>query len=159
MSGLLKALPGSTTYLVNHPRALLLKLNSDANTSLGSATQIPIPPTQARPNKEDDLITFIIPHFLKASASLQAALLSIPPPSPPTSVEFEPIVDDATQLWQNRKALTTSLEGLIAKSVVALAENGVRLEWEAAGQSVKGGVGKAREVVHKLVNMIQGRST
>lgn len=155
ITGLQKALPGSTTYLVNHPRALLLKLSSDPNATsvIPFQTQHPIQSTQAHPSPDQDLLTFLLPWLLKASASLEAALLVNPPP--PSGANGA--ADDATQLGRNRHALRTSIESLVVKPVLTLAENGVRLEWSAgaSGQITAGGVGKARQLVDALFGLVR----
>ncbi len=155
MSGLQKALPGSTTYLATHPRALLLKLSPEANAKIASATQLAIQSTQLHPTSQQDLITFILPWLVKASASLEAALLISP--LPPVANGADDITDDATQLTRDRSALRTSIESLVVKSVITLADNGVRLDWNEHGQGVKGGVGKVRQVVDKLINLVNGK--
>lgn len=147
------AIAGPATYITTHPSVLFVRPSSTSPTV--AATQIP-PSTldaQAASVVEVDLASFLFPRIIRATASLEAALLSSPrPPSSPSRTPGE-----AELLWRTRQAVKLKLESFLGTIVRVFSQSAIRLEWRSKDSVAKGGLGKARQMTEDMLRLIHGK--
>ncbi|KAK4700847.1 hypothetical protein P7C70_g5402, partial [Phenoliferia sp. Uapishka_3] len=143
------SIPGPLQYLRAKPNALLFRPDSAETAQQLPATLAPVAVgVQSATLGNDDLATFLLPRILRATSSLEAALLSTQEPS-------EDQTDVFAELWRNRQALKLKLEELLFTIVRVLAESAVRIEWHSRDSVVPGGLGKAREMMSEMVKLLR----
>lgn len=141
---LLSTIDGPLQYLIAKPSALLFI--STPNT-LPPPLLVPLAQAQGV-TPTIDLSTFLLPRILRATASLQTALLL-------------PSTASSTSLKDNRKKLLLKLEELLITIIRVLADGAVRVDWKSARESggLQGGLGKAREMCKDLFEIVEGQSS
>lgn len=142
-------------YIKEKPGALLIRPNSasvNLDTSITESQQLSstILPTTLDDITlgEEDLATYLFPRILRATSSLEAALLSSDKPD-------EERNDTEALTWRARDALKNQLEELLVKIVVVLAESALGVEWMEKNSIVQGGVGKAREMTTAMIKLLE----
>jgi hypothetical protein len=148
---------GPLHYLQTKPRVLLFKPTLAASNGINPAMLQPtISKNGAHPSDEsfhDDLATFLLPRILRSASSLEATLLSTPAPA-----SDQVLQDASTRLWHERKRLLTQLEHLLAVVIRLLATSAIRVNWSDRDSVMRGGIGKAREMVNQIMNLLKGQS-
>jgi hypothetical protein len=150
LSTLAASLDGPTRYLLQHPSALFLHPEPEGTVNLPLLTNGAS--LGAISEGQDDLSTFLFPRILRATASLEAALLSTPKPRPDAT-------DVSSKLWRERQELKEKLEMLLETVVGALARFAVRVDWKGKDLPIQGGTGKAREMMDDMVKILRGKSS
>ena len=157
ISNLTSSINGPLQYLRAKPTALFVRPSASSFDAVQSLP--PVHLTLANggnldgiPLGEDDLASFLFPRILRATASLEAALICTPYP-------IDGATDEASQLWRDRLELRLKLEDLLATVVGVLAESAVRVEWKGKDSPAEGGIGKAREMTSDMLKLLRGESS
>lgn len=164
ITALLAAVVGPVQHCLVNPSSLLFRPSStlfdsmDARLPLlnGAATSSSFHPApdDAAAEEDVDLAGYLFPRLIRAMTSLEAALLSTDRAEDMMAVSDE---DDALVLHRLREQARDQLEKFMVTIVQSLSEGGAGLEWDNSEGPVQGGVGRARKLVHQMIDMLRSR--
>lgn len=154
ISALSSSIRGSMQYLLEKPSALLMRSTSILSENSKaihpfSSTIVPAD-LEGVTLGEEDLATYLLPRILRATSSLEAALLSSEIPNGDNN-------DDSALLFRARQKLRDQLEDLLAKIIGVLTESAIGVEWKGKYSPVEGGIGKGREMTSSMIKVLEGK--
>lgn len=141
-------------YLLEKPSALLMRsttvLSENSNAIHPFSATIGSTELEGVTLGEEDLATYLLPRILRATSSLEAALLSSEVPNDDNN-------DDSALLFIERQKLRDQLEDLLTRIIEVLTESAIGVEWKGKYSPIEGGIGKGREMTGSMIRVLEGK--